>query len=246
MTEVATLTLVNVCLDVQIGICMFLHPSDILALRKVCRHQKLSLLKSVESIVFKTCKALQPSTRQRVVWVAALHRVCFDNTLFLPSFPISDMSDLEIEKAAMGPRRWIELCGAYEKQHLNDPTAILRPRKTRNIDHLFATEVYFDYTDLFIVPGGRYLVSCSPRDISVLDLGYTSSADCKLVASVVPEGGSYSCMIQTTSDGMGLTIYSSNGQVHLYMLLRVSSIVNLFLEIPALFMKFTPKVKCLV
>ena len=36
------------CLDVQIGICMFLHPSDILALRKVCRHQKFSLLKSVK------------------------------------------------------------------------------------------------------------------------------------------------------------------------------------------------------
>jgi hypothetical protein len=210
MAEVATLSLANIFLDVQIGICMFLHPSDILSLRKVRRHQKFSLLKSVESIVIKTCKALQPSTRQRVVWVAALHRVCFDNVLFLPSFPIYDMSDLEIEKAAMGPRRWIELCSAYEKQSLNDPAAILRPRTTRIIDHLFATEVYFDSTDLFIVPGGRYLVSCSPNDISVLDLGYTSSADCKLIASVVPEGGSYTCMVQTTPDGTGLAIYSSN------------------------------------
>ena len=48
MAEVATLTLANICLDVQIGICMFLHPSDILALRKVCRHQKFSLLKSLK------------------------------------------------------------------------------------------------------------------------------------------------------------------------------------------------------
>ena len=39
MAEVAALTLANICLDVQIGICMFLHPSDILALRKVCRHK---------------------------------------------------------------------------------------------------------------------------------------------------------------------------------------------------------------
>jgi hypothetical protein len=30
------LTLANTPLDVQITICMFLHPSDILALRKVC------------------------------------------------------------------------------------------------------------------------------------------------------------------------------------------------------------------
>ena len=43
------------------------------------------------------------------------------------------MSDLEIEKAAMGPRRWIELCGAYERQHLKDPSAILCPRSTRII-----------------------------------------------------------------------------------------------------------------
>ena len=51
------------------------------------------------------------------------------------------MSVLEIEKAAMGPRRWIELCGAYEKQYLNDSAAILCPRATRIIDDLpFAAE----------------------------------------------------------------------------------------------------------
>ena len=106
--KVAALTLSSICLDVQISICMLLHPSDILALRKVCRHQKFSLLKSVKHLLSKTW--------ERVVWVAALHRVCFDNTLFLPISPISDMSVLEIEKAAMGPRRWIEICRAYEKR----------------------------------------------------------------------------------------------------------------------------------
>ena len=60
--------------------------------------------------------------------MAALHRVCLENTLFLPSFPISDMNDLEIEKAAMGPRRWIELCGAFERHYLNDPGTTLCPR----------------------------------------------------------------------------------------------------------------------
>ena len=48
MAEVAALTLANIDLDVQICICMFLHPSDILALRKVCRHRQFSLLKSVK------------------------------------------------------------------------------------------------------------------------------------------------------------------------------------------------------
>ena len=55
---------------------------------------------------------------------------------------------------------------------------------------------------------------CSSHDgISVLDLGRTSSADCKIIASVGLEGG-YSnyrqFKVQATPDGMGLTIYSSN------------------------------------
>ena len=102
--------------------------------------------------IIKTCKALQATTRRHVVWMAALRRVCLDNTLFLPSFPISDMSDLELENAAMAPRRWIELCGALMRQHLNDPGAILSPpQATRIID---AIEIDYATTDLFIVPGG--------------------------------------------------------------------------------------------
>jgi hypothetical protein len=120
------------------------------------------------------------------------------------------MSNSEIEKAAMGPRRWIELCGAYENQHQNDPAAILYPRTTRVIDDLFATEIHYVDTDFFIVPGGRYLVRSSPEDISVLDLGYSSSSDCKLIASIVPNGGSDTYIVQPTPAGMGLVIYSSN------------------------------------
>jgi hypothetical protein len=126
------------------------------------------------------------------------------------------MSDLEIEKAAMGPRRWIELCGAFEKQHLNDPGATLRPRTTRIINDSFATDSEVDYEDVnsFIVPGGRYLVKSSRKDLSVLDLGYTSSADCKLIASVRLElslGGQYiTCLVQATPDGMGLVILLYN------------------------------------
>ena len=210
MADSEVLTLANICLDVQIRICMFLHPTDILALRNVCQHQKFRCSNLWSLIIIKTCKALRPSTWQRVVWVAALHRVCLDNTIFFPSFPISDMSDLELEKAAMGPRRWIELCGAFEKQHLNDPHAILRPRSIKIINDSLPTEVdYYKNTEFFFVPGGRFMVSHSRDRISVSDLGYTSSADCKLIASVgVGLEGEISWHVQTTPDGMGLIIYS--------------------------------------
>ena len=120
------------------------------------------------------------------------------------------MSDLELEKAAMGPRRWIDLCGAFEKQHLSDPGATLCPRATRNINNSLATEVDYIVSDFFIVPGGRYLVDCTPGNISVLDLGYTSSADCKLIASVELKVGYEICIVQATPDGMGLIIFLYN------------------------------------
>ena len=110
------------------------------------------------------------------------------------------MSDLELEQAAMAPRRWIELCGAFRKQHSNDSSARLHPRTTRIIKH--ATD------SLFIVPGGRYLVTAG-YSISVWDLGYVSTVDCKLVASAELEDVCELCMVQTTSDGKGLIILSS-------------------------------------
>ena len=124
------------------------------------------------------------------------------------------MNDLEIEKAAMGPRRWIEFCGGFEKQYFNDPRPTLHPRATRTIDSLATKVKHYNY-GFFIVPGGRYVVghsSGSDDNISILDLGYTSSADCRLIASV---GGEDVYLrwsqfrVQTTPDGMGLTIYSA-------------------------------------
>ena len=99
---------------------------------------------------------------------------------------------------------WIELCGAFEKQYPNDPGAILCPRSTRIINDLLTAGVNYHLSDFFIVPGGRYLVSSSSGGISVLDLGYTSSADCKLIASVAL---SHTWTVQVASDGMGLLVF---------------------------------------
>ena len=163
-----------------------------------------------DSEVLFSCKAFQSSTRRRVVWMAALHWVCLDNALFLSSIPLFDLSDLELEKSAMAPSRWIQLCDAFKQpEDLNQHGGILRPQATRIIHGSFGTEVDYGATKFFLVPGGRYLLSYSRDIISVLHLGYTSSADCKLVASVKPKGGCNIrvCRAQATPDGMGLTIF---------------------------------------
>jgi hypothetical protein len=148
----------------------------------------------------KTCKALELATRKRIVWVAVLHRVCLDNTLFLPSFPTPDMSDLELERAAMAPRRWLQLCGAFQEQN-SDVSKMLYPRSTRFIENT-------SHAHLYIVPGGRYLVSVGDG-LFLWDLGYVSTVDCKLVAAVGLENVFEFCMFQATPDGKGLVILSS-------------------------------------
>ena len=121
------------------------------------------------------------------------------------------MSDLEIEKASMGLHSWIELCVAFEKRHLNDPGAILSPPSTWIINDLLAIEVSYETIDYFIMPDGRrYLVGSWPDGFSVLDLGSTSSADCKLSASDGLEGVSSSGIVQATTADMGLIKISSS------------------------------------
>ena len=115
------------------------------------------------------------------------------------------MTDLELERAAMAPRRWIKLCGAFQKQHSDESSEMLHPRTTRI---LLNKDV--DSSEFFLVPGGRYLVTAG-RGLMVWDLGYVSTVDCKLVASVGPEDDlSFDfCEVQATADGMGLIILST-------------------------------------
>ena len=146
----------------------------------------------------KTCKVLELASRIRIVWAAALQRVCLNNTLFLPSFPIPDMSNLELERAAMAPRRWIELCGTFQEQRSDNPSEMLHPRTTRIIKDNMVKSI-------FIVPGGRYLVTAG-YGLFVWDLGYVSTVDCKLVASIELEYDFGLFMVQATPDGKGLVI----------------------------------------
>ena len=115
------------------------------------------------------------------------------------------MSDVELEQAALAPHRWISLCSTFAKQNPNDSEAMLRPSKKRIIRNPQSHQ----WTGIFLVPGGRYLVSNSSDDLCVWDLGYTSNADPKLLASssLGPHAGGGSVITTTTvSDRMGLII----------------------------------------
>ena len=117
------------------------------------------------------------------------------------------MSNLELERAAMAPRRWIELCtsrGVIEnlEQPFNDFNEMPYSR-TRIIKDTLADGI------LYIVPGGRYLV-IGGDSLSVWDLGCVSAAECKLVASVRLEDDASFLKVQATPDSKGLVILPYN------------------------------------
>ena len=127
-------------------------------------------------------------------------------TLFSYQVSPYPISDLELEQAAIAPRRWIEHWGAFE-QHPSGFGEMLRP--TRIIRGV-AKPVH---TNIFLVPGGRYLVVVANERLFVWDSGYVSNAYCMSIASVGLEDASrydLSCMVQATQDGIGLIILVDN------------------------------------
>ena len=120
--------------------------------------------------------------------------ICHKNMLFLLSFSIPDMSVGQLERAATTPFRWIALSSKDRKDDI--------PSHSTNrirIDTLIGTRVddfqYLKYSDedgddgeglgirkflslsLYLVPGGRYLVTHGSHNLSVLDLGCASDED---------------------------------------------------------------------
>ena len=111
------------------------------------------------------------------------------------------MSNLELERAAMAPHRWLSLVFQEKQHHDSNNISEIHPRSARIIQD--ANKLHF-----FIVPGGRYLVTAGVG-LSVWDLGYVSTVDCKLVASARLEDNFLFCVAQATPDGKGLVILSS-------------------------------------
>lgn len=64
----------------------FLYPwSDMLAMRKLTLRYNIGSFRCWSH--WKACKTLEFAMQKCVVWMAVLHRLCIDNTLFLPSSP---------------------------------------------------------------------------------------------------------------------------------------------------------------
>ncbi|KAF8167199.1 hypothetical protein B0H34DRAFT_669698 [Crassisporium funariophilum] len=133
--------------DIHLAMLRFVIPTDIIALRK-------------------TCKAMVQATSQRNVWLDAFNRLCSDNSVLWTSFPISEMSLLELESAAMGPARFT---AAIRKAHINR-LAVL-PSHLIHAPLRSPEFVSVSCKNIFLIPGGRYLVTLYLGYLEIWDLG---------------------------------------------------------------------------
>lgn len=149
--------------------------------------------------MLQTCKDMAEVISLRTVWLNALMRMCFKNCAITHSFPVSKMSRLELEYAAMGPER---LVAAMTKAHSQQLT-FLPPSKV-HMPLRPSTFLSSLCTQIFLVPGGRYLLTLCRGVIAIWDLLNTSEFPTEPLATV--PGYSQYFTANPSSDGLGIRL----------------------------------------
>jgi hypothetical protein len=129
------------------------------------------------------------------------------------------MTDHELERAATAPFRWTVLsCSKDRGEDGNLPV-----RMARSIDNLIGTlnapprHEFLepeDFTNLYLVPGGRYLVIDGKDCLSVWDLGYVSDDDAEFANGepnrmwTTEVNDIEDFLVHPTPDGQGIRIFT--------------------------------------
>ncbi|KDR79839.1 hypothetical protein GALMADRAFT_241929 [Galerina marginata CBS 339.88] len=128
------------------------------------------LLDAIDVIsIRQSCKTFSETSLRKEVWTTVLRNMCYQNTVFAPTFSIDDMSVSELEKAATAPARMLSRLENHQKSSHKTP---LKPHRTRYFSPE-DDEVNFD--SVFLVPGGRFLVTGSLDGLKLWDLSSFSN-----------------------------------------------------------------------
>jgi len=127
--------------------------------------------------------------------------MCIDNTVYLPSFPMTTMSLLDLEYATISPKLWERKAKAEN----------LSPCLTRTIDTSFNRGSSMVRPRAYLIPGGRFLVLLQNGHLALWDLGYVSDSDHWMtesartpIARIETEASSYA--VHPSPDGLSIRI----------------------------------------
>ncbi|KAF8189349.1 hypothetical protein BJ912DRAFT_379127 [Pholiota molesta] len=191
----STSTFISMSLDIHILVLQHLDPPDIVSFRK-------------------TCKILLDATHQRIVWINALKKMCLENTVYLHSYPVADMSIPELEYAASTPERWNRYIRKHKGEKDFTPSPLMRtllnPDDYWHPSNLAHSLTFAILEQLYLVPGGRFLVTLSQSRIYVWDLGIAGITEPKSEPiSEIPSQGQW-FSTHPSLDGEGLRIITSD------------------------------------
>jgi hypothetical protein len=115
---------------------------------------------------------------QRGVWVPVLRSFCLREGLFQLSYSFEKMDLGALQRAALGPYRWKRL---IEKHHANDIKGVpnvteLKPISTTNLPNAWPYEHGWSTTGLYLVPGGRFLLTTRKSVLQLWDNGPVGEA----------------------------------------------------------------------
>ncbi|KAJ7136635.1 hypothetical protein C8R44DRAFT_767532 [Mycena epipterygia] len=111
--------------------------------------------------------SLSRACYQRIVWIEVLRAACVERNIFLPSFPISEMTLPQLEHAATASPCFL---ARIHREFSKISPSPLRPFSTRILFSFdSATECF---KNMILVPGGRFLLTTCGRNVRLWDLGF--------------------------------------------------------------------------
>ncbi|CAA7268423.1 unnamed protein product [Cyclocybe aegerita] len=140
----------NLPMDIHFLICTLASPFSIIALRQ-------------------TCKTMLYVTRQRVIWINVLQRVCHEKTVYPGTYsPLSNLNLPALEHAALAPYRLER--EARTASHRED--AVMNLSNKTTYQQQITPGSMASPEKSFLIPGGRFFVTLHHRILELWDLGF--------------------------------------------------------------------------
>ena len=122
-----------------------------------------------------TCRQLHQFICLKDTWIVHLRRVARERGAYWPSYPIDEMTVVELRNAALAPRRWMgKLLEAG-----NQPTTAIDLLEPIQHNKFLPGNWWEDMQaslSAYLVPGGRFLVTVGKSLLTMWDLGPSRSA----------------------------------------------------------------------
>lgn len=161
--------------------------------------------------MLQCCKKLHQVSNERIVWINALRNVCSQHGVSPVTFPVDQMTLLELEAAATSHYRFNSRLwnGLTDDEEVLEPEAIrvlaLSPRSHPSIASVG------NFTNVKLIPGGRFLLTATDVGlIQLWDLGHAPDIliQRQALATLVVRNMDTDWVLcaQPTSDGTGVIV----------------------------------------